>query len=286
MARARNIKPAFFSNDTLADIEPLGRLFFIGLWTIADYRGNIEWRERRLKAQILPYDECDVKSIAINLDKSGFIRFYSDGDSIFLNITNFLVHQNPHKNERDKGSLIPEFSEEGRQVIDFKGLTINRDLSGLNQDENASDPADSLILNPESLILIPSAECQPSVNAVDMNIGHLFGFWKETMKKSGATKLDSKRKTAIKNRLKDGYSVEDIRLAIINCSLTPHNMGQNDRGQKFNDIELICRNAANLERFMESNPMQAQQQSADFTGQQSVSNWADGLENEFHGVNK
>lgn len=128
--------------------------------------------------------------------------------------------------------------------------------------------------------------CQPSVNAVDMNIGHLFGFWKETMKKSGATKLDSKRKTAIKNRLKDGYSVEDIRLAIINCSLTPHNMGQNDRGQKFNDIELICRNAANLERFMESNPMQAQQQSADFTGQQSVANWAEGLENEFHGVNK
>ena len=127
---------------------------------------------------------------------------------------------------------------------------------------------------------------EPSVNPLDLNIGHLFGFWKETMKKSGATKLDSKRKTAIKNRLKDGYSVEDIRLAIINCSLTPHNMGQNDRGQKFNDIELICRNAANLERFMESNPLQAQQQSTDFSGQQSVSNWADDLDKEFHGVNK
>ena len=155
MARARNIKPAFFSNDTLADIEPLGRLFFIGLWTMADYRGNIEWRDRRLKAQILPYDNCDVVSIAINLDKSGFIRFYSDGDSVFLNITNFLVHQNPHKNERDKGSLIPEFSEEGRQAIDFKGLTINRDKSGLDQDENGSDPADSLIPYPDSPILIP-----------------------------------------------------------------------------------------------------------------------------------
>ena len=39
---------------------------------------------------------------------------------------------------------------------------------------------------------------EPSVNPLDLNIGHLFGFWKETMKKSGATKLDSKRKTAIK----------------------------------------------------------------------------------------
>lgn len=157
MARARNIKPAFFSNDMLADIEPIGRLFFIGLWTIADFQGNVEWRERRLKAQILPYDNCDIKKIAINLDKSGFIRFYSDGDSIYLNITNFLVHQNPHKNERDKGSTIPEFSEEGRQVIDFKGLTINRDKSGLNQDENGSDRADSLILIPDSPIPYPDS---------------------------------------------------------------------------------------------------------------------------------
>lgn len=157
MARARNIKPAFFSNDLLADIEPLGRLFFIGLWTIADYQGNIEWRERRLKAQILPYDDCDVKEIAINLDKSGFIRFYSDGDTVYLNVTNFCTHQNPHKNERDKGSEIPSYNEKGRQVIDFKGLTINRDLSGLNQGKNGSDPADSLNLIPDSLNL-PTAE--------------------------------------------------------------------------------------------------------------------------------
>ena len=271
MARARNIKPAFFSNDTLADIEPIGRLFFIGLWTIADYRGNIEWRDRRLKAQILPYDDCDVKSIAINLDKSGFIRFYSDGDNIFLNITNFLVHQNPHKNERDKGSSIPEFSEDGRQVIDFKGLTINRDKSGLNQDENGSDPADSLILNPDSLILNPSTDCQPSVNQCDADINHLFVFWKEAMNKSGATKLDSKRKAAIKNRLSDGYAVDQIKQAIINCSLTPHNMGQNDRGQKFNDIELICRNASNLERFIESDPRQSGQQLTTHQPQQTLS---------------
>ena len=104
--------------------------------------------------------------------------------------------------------------------------------------------------------------CQPSVNAVDMNVGHLFGFWKETMRKSVATKLDSKRKTAIKNRLSDGYTVDQIKQAIINCSLTPHNMGQNDRGQKFNDIELICRNVSNLERFIESDPRQTGQQVA------------------------
>jgi hypothetical protein len=149
MARARNIKPAFFSNDLLAEIDPVGRLLFIGLWTIADFKGDIEWREKRIKAQVLPYDNCDVRDIAINLDKLGFIRFYSDNGTTYINIINFTKHQNPHKNEREKGSEIPAYTELMRQAIDLKGLTINRDLSGLNQDENGTNPADSLILIPD-----------------------------------------------------------------------------------------------------------------------------------------
>ena len=151
MARARNIKPAFFDNDLLADIEPLGRLLFIGLWTIADYKGDLVYREKRIKAQLLPYDNCDIKKIMINLDKSGFIRFYSDGDSIYLNIANFSKHQNPHKNERQKGSDIPEYSESMSQLVDLTTLTINRDKNGTAHDNNETNRADSLLLIPDSL---------------------------------------------------------------------------------------------------------------------------------------
>ena len=64
MARSRNIKPAFFLNDDLAEKNcALGRLLFIGLWTLADYRGNLEWRAGKIKAQLLPYDSCDVNSL-------------------------------------------------------------------------------------------------------------------------------------------------------------------------------------------------------------------------------
>lgn len=59
----------------------------------------------------------------------------------------------------------------------------------------------------------------------------------------------------IKTRLKS-YSVEEIKTAIKNCSLTPHNMGQNDRGKEFNDIELICRTDTYLETFRDSRPAQ------------------------------
>uniref|UniRef100_UPI0040483A9B hypothetical protein n=1 Tax=Rheinheimera sp. TaxID=1869214 RepID=UPI0040483A9B len=163
MARARNIKHAFFMNDDLAERNcPLGRLLFIGLWTLADYKGELEWRAGKIKAQLLPYDECDIKQLAINLDKSGFIRFYSDGDRVLLNIPNFEKHQNPHKNEKAGGSDVPNYTEAMRQVIDLTTLTINRDLSGLNQDCSHTNPADSLILNPDSLDSSLNAQNQNS----------------------------------------------------------------------------------------------------------------------------
>ena len=148
MARSRNIKPSFFDNDELAEIDPLGRLLFIGLWTIADYKGEFVWREKRIKAKLLPYDECDIKKLAIDLDKSGFIRFYSNGNEVYCSVINFCSHQNPHKNERAKGSDIPEYSDSYRQLVDLNELTIIRDKSGFNQYDSHSDPADSLNLIP------------------------------------------------------------------------------------------------------------------------------------------
>lgn len=153
MARARSIKPSFFINEQLSEIDPLGRLLFIGLWTLADYKGDLEWKEKTIKIQILPWDDCDIKQLAINLDKSGLIRFYSDGDKIYINIINFVKHQNPHKNEKDKGSDIPEYSNSLRQLVDLKDITINLDKSGAIPESSYSTPADSL--NPIPLTLNP-----------------------------------------------------------------------------------------------------------------------------------
>lgn len=193
MARSRNIKPAFFLNDDLAEKNcALGRLLFIGLWTLADYRGNLEWRSGKVKAQVLPYDNCDINKIAINLDKSGFIRFYSDGDRVFINIMNFTKHQNPHKNEKQAGSDIPEFTESMRQVVDLSTLTINRDLSRQEPEQDGTNPADSLLLIPDSLNLIPSHANRVSVDSGEPTpaskefINDLFGkFWQHYKYKQG-----------------------------------------------------------------------------------------------------
>ena len=54
--RARNIKPGFFKNDTLAELEFAARLLFIGLWGLADRAGRLEDRPKKIKAEVFPYD--------------------------------------------------------------------------------------------------------------------------------------------------------------------------------------------------------------------------------------
>lgn len=171
MARSRNIKPSFFVNVELGELDPMARLLFIGMWTVADFKGDFEWQPKRLKIQILPYDNCDITELAISLDKSRLITFYSDGEKIYCRVVNFREHQNPHPNEEKKGSSIPKYSEAMRQLVDISTLTINRDKSRQVSEDSISDPADSLIPLTDSLILIPDtnqpASQQVQASAVD-----------------------------------------------------------------------------------------------------------------------
>ena len=160
MARARNIKPAFFTNDELSELSPLARLLFIGLWTIADYKGCFEYKPKRLKVQLLPYDDCDIEQLVSALDKSRFISIYSVQGQTYGKVLNFNKHQNPHKNEKEKGSDIPDIElrddVDGINSIqnnDLENIENNRDKNGTAHDQNETDPADSLNLIPDSLNL-------------------------------------------------------------------------------------------------------------------------------------
>lgn len=102
MPRARNIKHGFFTNDEIAALEPLARLLFIGLWTIADREGRLLDRPKKIKAELLPYDKCDADNLLDSLNNARFIRRYRPG---YIQIVNFTKHQSPHFKESP--SLIP-----------------------------------------------------------------------------------------------------------------------------------------------------------------------------------
>jgi hypothetical protein len=105
MARLRTLKPGFFTNDLLAEIPPLGRLLFQGLWCIADREGRLEDRPRKIKAEVLPYDDADVDGLLGRLDAAGFIRRYAAAGVGYIQVVNFAKHQTPHIKEA--ASTIP-----------------------------------------------------------------------------------------------------------------------------------------------------------------------------------
>lgn len=80
-------------------------------------------------------------------------------------------------------------------------------------------------------------------------VAGVFSYW-QNQRGHERAKLDAKREKAIKARLKDGYSVEDLCRAVDGIAKSAHHMGQNDSNTVFDDIELICRNAANVDKFI------------------------------------
>lgn len=91
--RIRTIKPAFFMHDGLAEQPALARLLFIGLWCAADREGRLDDNPRRLKAQILPYDDADVDEMLDGLERGGFIARYEADGRRLIAIHGFARHQ-------------------------------------------------------------------------------------------------------------------------------------------------------------------------------------------------
>ena len=127
MSRARNIKPSFFKNEVLAQCSAHARLTFIGLWGLADREGRLEDRPLRIKAELLPYENCDMGKLLDELSAGGFIKRYSasNGTNIeYIQIVTFSKHQNPHIKEGVSTIPAPDLHDAG--------------------------PADSLLLIPDS----------------------------------------------------------------------------------------------------------------------------------------
>ena len=148
MARSRNIKPGFFKNDILAELDPLTRLLFIGLWCIADREGRLENRPKRIQAEILPYDNCDIEEQINALAEKEFIAKYEVDGNKYINIVNWQKHQNPHHMEVSSDIPAPPDSKPSKK----RGRPVKKSSTSRAQVVDTSTTyADSLNLIPDSL---------------------------------------------------------------------------------------------------------------------------------------
>jgi hypothetical protein len=79
-------------------------------------------------------------------------------------------------------------------------------------------------------------------------IKSIFEYWQQVMNHPRA-KLDKKRQHKIKVALELGYSLDELKSAINGCANMPFNMGENEQGQRYDDITLILRDASHIDRF-------------------------------------
>ena len=160
MARARGIKPGFFKNEELVELPFEARLLFIGLWTLADREGRTEDRPKRIKMEIFPADSVDVDDLLNQLAATGMLVRYSHGGEQFLQIVNFVKHQNPHRDERP--STIPAPYFESVQEPNTQTNIQEHGASTVQAPCNTSDGTMPLgltpcILTPDSCILTPDS---------------------------------------------------------------------------------------------------------------------------------
>lgn len=121
MSRARNIKPGFFENEDLAECTMAARLMFIGLWTIADRRGILEDRPKRIGAIVFPYERVNTEALLGELASRGFIRRYEAGGHRCILIPTFAKHQNPHV--REQANSLPEPDEHHASTVQAPGTS-------------------------------------------------------------------------------------------------------------------------------------------------------------------
>lgn len=62
-------------NDNLSLCSPLARLLFIGILHHCDYSNLITTSHRKLKATILPYDDCNIDSLFNELTENQLVSY-------------------------------------------------------------------------------------------------------------------------------------------------------------------------------------------------------------------
>lgn len=76
----------------------------------------------------------------------------------------------------------------------------------------------------------------------------VFDHWQQVMDKPRALFTEDRRRK-VRARLREGYTVEQLKAAVDGCRRSAFHMGRNDRRVRYDDLQLICRSGSHVERF-------------------------------------
>lgn len=238
MARIRTIKPDFFRHEALQDLEIANpgmypMMVFAALWGHCDSKGRFEWKPRMLKLDILPFIPFDMAKTLEILERGKMLHRYCVGGKEYGLVSTFENHQRLSGKEATEGEKYPEPTSE--QMVKQSGSV--GEIPESQEGKGREGKRKGMDVNAE-------------LSARRVLAVQVFDFWRVTLGHDRAV-MDAKRTKVIESRLKDGYTVDQLCNAVKGCSLSPFHMGDNDRGCKYDGLELILRDAEKVDQFIE-----------------------------------
>jgi biotin operon repressor len=209
-------------------------------------RGQLLTGRKILSAQ-LNLSEQNIRTALKNLKNTGEVTIESTSTYSIITLNKYDFYQS---NEGDKHK-----SPTGSQPADNQQLTSvqptpNQQLTTSNNDNNENNENNKTngLLSGK-----PDHETRLTKSLIlKSKVENIFECWQQVMNHPKA-KLDKKRERFIRDAFGLGYTPEQLCAAITGCSMTPHNMGKNDRGEVYDGLHVIFRDADQIERFMRNN---------------------------------
>lgn len=202
MARIRTVKPEFFRDEDLQDLEAAhsGKypmLVFSGLWGHCDKQGVFEWRPRTLKLDILPFLPFDMGETMELLRSQDFVRKYEIEGREYGFIPTFDEHQRISGKELEQPAKYPAPTKE---VIE-KHQGSTREAPGSAGREGKGKEG-----NGEDIGL------KPDLKALRSKAVEVLAFLNEKTGRNYG--LDGVNVDLIVARLKEGASTDDCRQVV------------------------------------------------------------------------
>lgn len=252
--RIRTIKPIVCTSRSVARLSSDSvRLYWERLWMYADDAGRGVEEPRLIKAALFPLDDDKTPEVIAayqaELEAEGMIvRYWWKGERVFA-IPEWHEHQ---KIDRPKESEIPppdqgdpepppceESSSPRRANSEPSSLEVEVEGNGTGKGTPSStNPSASTALVLAAPGLAPAAPDGVTI---------VFDAWREATGHERA-RLDDKRRRVIRKALKD-YDLPTVVDAVRGWRYSPHHSGQNANGTVYDDIGLLLRDAAHIERF-------------------------------------
>jgi hypothetical protein len=263
VARLRTLKPSFFSDDVLAELSPLHRILFQGLWCYADREGRLKDRPRQLKAQVLPFDEADVESMLWDLHRKGFILRYVHGDGErAIQVKEFSKHQKPHPKEAASEIPAPTSQDWASREISRQGKT----RVGMHENPGVCEPGglgdiglgDScLSTSPHKTASPPTSEEVPLLSVEEeeatSTVGAILAHYLEAVGAAGfhAKATDDKRRL-IRRRLEEGWKPDQLISAINGLTWSDWHMGRDPKtkGKRWCTLDYAIGDNKAIERWL------------------------------------